>query len=255
MKNKNRLSLNPTAQPWVYEHAIATYALGEAATFCKELKYEIPSLMEVTEKAGQFIIDNQHENGGWSYMYAKTKGHTDSSVVGWQLQALKACSHTGIKYKGLDRSVRDGLKYLSSLQNNNGGFGYASPNAPTGGKTYFSLTGVGVLCHQMWDKKNVSAVRNGIKYIRENTKFNWSTHDSDLYAHYYESQAMMQAGGDDWKFYNELYRDQMLNNQNPDGGWIAPAYTGQGQSSDNAVYRNALCILMLEVYYRFSTAP
>jgi hypothetical protein len=250
LKNKGRLSNNPTVQPWVYEHGIATYALGEAATFCKELKIDVPYLMEVTEKAGQFIIDNQNKNGGWAYMFATEKGHTDSSVVGWQLQALKACSHTGIKYKGLDSSVKKGLEYLSELQNENGGFGYSTKNAPAGKKDYFSLTGVGVLCHQMWGKGNVSEARKGVKYIRENTKFNWSTEYSDLYGHYYESQAMMQAGGDDWKFYNELYRDQLLNNQNPDGSWKEPGFGGHGIAG-NAVYRNTLCILMLEVYYRF----
>ena len=30
-----------------------------------------------------------------------------------------------------------------------------------------------------------------------------------------------------------------------------PAFTGHGQTPGNEVYRNALCILMLEVYYRF----
>jgi hypothetical protein len=255
MKNDGKLASNFTSNGWVYEHGIATYALGEAATFCKELKVEIPGLMEVTEKAGQFIIDNQHPSGGWAYLFQTkdkpTNAHTDTSVVGWQLQALKACSHTNIKYKGINACISKGLKYLSEMQNQHGGFGYLSPNSPVGDANgYFTLTGVGTLCHQMWGKGNSSEVRNGVKYIRENTKFDWNTQNSDLYAHYYESQAMMQAGGDDWKFYNELFRDQLLNNQNEDGGWKAPAYIGHGQGG-NQIYCNALSILMLEVYYRF----
>ena len=71
-----------------------------------------------------------------------------------------------------------------------------------------------------------------MKYIKENTKFDWNTEDSDLYGHYYESQAMMQAGGDDWKFYNDLFRDQFLNNQNPDGSWKAPKFAGHGRSGE-----------------------
>lgn len=250
MKTEGKLASNFTANGWVYEHGIATYAMGEALTFCKELKLDIPGLVEVTEKAGQFIIDNQNKNGGWAYLFATDGGHTDTSVVGWQLQALKACSHTGIKYKGLSSSINKGLKYLSEMQNDNGGFGYSSPSRPSGNKDYFSLTGVGVLCHQMWGKGSSSEARNGVKYIKENTKFDWNTEDSDLYAHYYESQAMMQAGGDDWKFYNDLFRDQLLNNQNPDGSWKAPKFTGHGLGG-NEVYRNTLSILMLEVYYRF----
>lgn len=253
MKNDGKLSTNFTANGWVYEHAIATYALGEAATFCKELKVEIPGLMEVTEKAGQYIIDNQHKNGGWAYLYRSDdkpeKAHTDTSVVGWQIQALKACSHTNIKYKGLNSAISKGLKYLAEMQNANGGFGYSSSNSPVSGD-YFTLTGVGTLCYQMWGKGNAAEVRRGIKYIRENSKFDWNTEHSDLYQHYYESQAMMQAGGDDWKFYNDLFRDQLLNNQEPDGGWKSPKFGSHGLGG-NEIYRNTLCILMLEVYYRF----
>jgi hypothetical protein len=251
MKNNGRMSANFTANGWVYEHAIATYALGEAATFCSEGKIEIPNLMDITEKAGQFIIDNQNENGGWAYLFKtkKTDAHTDVSIVGWQIQALKACSHTRIKYKGLNSCINEGLKYLSKCQNENGGFGY-SGTTPSGGGKYFTLTGVGVLCHQMWGKAGTSEVRNGLKYIMENTKLDFGTENSDLYCHYYESQAMMQAGGEYWKFYNDLYRDQILNNQNADGSWKSPKFDGHGLGGD-VVYRNSLCILMLEVYYRF----
>jgi len=245
MKNDGKLASAFAGNGWVYEHGIATYALGEAFTFCKELQHEIPYLEEITEKAGQFIIDNQNKNGGWAYSFVTEGGHTDSSVVGWQLQALKACSHTGIKYRGLDSSVTKGLKYLTGLQADNGAFGYNS-KAPRP-----ALTGVGVLCFQMWGKEKSSEARKGVKYIKENFKFDWNTKDSDLYSHYYASQAMMQAGGSYWRFYNNLFRDQLLNNQNPDGSWKAPAFSGHGQSPGEDVYRNTLCILMLEVYYRF----
>jgi len=243
VKNNGMLSNNIKGQPAPYEHAIATYALGEAATFCKELDIKVPSLMEVTEKAGQYIIDNQHENGGWAYGYGTTgKAHTDTSVVGWQLQALKACSHTSIKYKGMKSAVDKGLKYLVTCQADSGSFGYTGPDGKVG------LTGVGVLCHQMWGEEKSKAARNGVKFIKENFKLDWNTPNSDLYSHYYASQAMMQAGGSYWKSYNDMFRDQLLNNQNSDGSWKAPVYKMHGASP---VYINTLCILMLEVYYRF----
>jgi hypothetical protein len=242
--NNGVLAPNITAQSAPYEHAIGTYALGEAATFCKDLN--IPSLMEVTQKAGQFIIDNQHPNGGWAYGYGTAENaHTDSSVVGWQLQALKACSHAKLKYDKMDKAVKKGLDYLSSLQNDNGGFGYNSKDPRIG------LTGVGVLCFQMWNKGKSSEARKGVRFIKDNMRLDWNSVESDLYAHYYISQAMMQAGGGNWRAYNDIFRDQLLNNQNPDGSWRAPQFVGHGQTVENDVYRNTLCILMLEVYYRF----
>ena len=242
VKNNGQVSANAISPHGCYEHAIATYALGEAATFCKDLKLDVPGLIETTEKAGQFIIDNQADDGGWAYAYAKSGGHTDTSVVGWQIQALKACSHTEIKYKGLKPCIDKGLTYLLGRQAASGMFGYTGP----GGKD--SLTGVGVLCLQMWDKGETPEAHRGVKYIKEFAKFDWNTPDSDLYSHYYMSQAMMQAGGANWTHYNNLFRDQLLNNQNPDGTWKTPV--GQMHSPEE-VYKNALCTLMLEVYYRF----
>ena len=56
-------------------------------------------------------------------------GHTDVSVVGWQIQALKACSHTNIKYKGMNSMHQQGLELSQRLQNENGGFGYVAQKA------------------------------------------------------------------------------------------------------------------------------
>lgn len=259
MKNDGKLGTNTGDNGWVYEHAIATYALGEATTFCKDLKINVPSLAEVTQKAGQFIIDNQNENGGWAYLYKTSPdgSHTDLSIVGWQLQALKACSHTGIRFDGLNSSVNRGLDYVAQRQNENGGYGYSGTTSEV---DYLTLTGVGMLCNQVWGKGGRAEVRRASRYVLENTKFDFNSEYCDLYGHYYESQAMMQRGGEDWKRYNALFRDQLLNNQNADGSWkqpgggqrpraIAARYTGN--SRDDQVYRNALCTLMLEVYYRF----
>jgi hypothetical protein len=250
-KNGGKMASNFTENSWCYEHAIATYALGEAATFCKELKIDVPSLMETTEKAGQFIIDNQNKNGGWAYLYSKEGGHTDVSVAGWQIQALKACSHTDIKFKRMEGCIGKGLEYLTTCQADNGGFGYEGKK-PSGENKYFTLTGVGMLCNQMWGKGARNEVRKAAKYVMDNTKFDYSGKDSDLYVHYYESQAMMQRGGEEWKMYNDLFRDQVLNNQDADGSWKQPgsggAFAGGGQGK---TYRTCLCTLMLEVYYRF----
>ncbi len=251
MKNNGKMASNFTENSWCYEHSIAAYALGEAATFCKEAKIEIPSLNEMTAQAGQFIIDNQNKNGGWAYMYVKVDGHTDVSVSGWQIQALKACSHTNLKFTGMQSCIGKALDYLTTCQADHGGFGYTG-QTPAGGRTYFTLTGVGMLCNQMWGRGNRNEVRKAAKYVMENSKFDYTSEDSDLYAHYYESQAMIYRGGEEWKTYNDMVRDQLLNNQDADGSWKEPGmggdFAGEGQGK---TYRTCLATLMLEVYYRF----
>ena len=74
---------------------------------------------------------------------------------------------------------------------------------------------------------------------------------------------MINRGGDDWEFYNNLFRDQLLKNQNDDGTWknvgggekvdaVGALY--QGGSPMATHYRTCLAALMLEVYYRFLPA-
>ncbi|MCX6867153.1 MAG: hypothetical protein NTV46_13220, partial [Verrucomicrobia bacterium] len=72
----------------------------------------------------------------------------------------------------------------------------------------------------------------------------------NLYAAYYESQAMMQCGGNDWKKYNGLSREQLVGSQLADGSWPVPPGAAH---INNTVFSTALCTLMLEVYYRFLT--
>ncbi len=258
MKNNGKLATDINEKHFPYEHAIATYALAEALTFCKEMKLVVPNLYEVTEKAGQLIIDNQHKKGGWAYSYnTGDDAFVDTSIAGFQIQALKSCSHTPIQFKGLMPTISKALDYINGNQDENGGYGYVGKKPLKETKGYHSLTGVGLLANQMWGKGGRSEVRKGADYILKNSKFTYDDEFADLYAHYYESQAMMQMGGEHWQKYNELFRDQVLKGQNPDGSWRVP---GGGKDNiravspsftHNAVYRAALCTLMLEVYYRF----
>ena len=91
--------------------------------------------------------------------------------------------------------------------------------------------------------------RKACKIVSKNIKCDWKDKATDLYGHYYASQAMINHGGTSWKNYNALFRDEVLKNQNADGSFKAPVNAGHG--GKNAVMRTAFCTLMLEVYYRF----
>ena len=225
------------------------------------MKLVVPNLAEVVEKAGQFIIDNQHKNGGWAYNYDDSdKAHTDTSITGWHVQALKALSHTPIELKGMKSTVNKALRYINDCQDKSGGYGYESTKSLN--NDYHTLTGVGMLANQMWGQGGRSEVRKATKYILENSKFTYFDVYCDLYNHYYESQAMMQVGGEAWEKYNAMFRDELLKGQDTDGSWQTPGPKGGGKSNkiravgantfvEDKIYRTTLCILMLEVYYRF----
>ena len=260
MTNNGKLSTNPADKHWPYEHGIATYALGEASTFCKQGNIPVPNLFEVTTKAAQFIVDNQHKRtGGWEYHYSVDAPRGgDLSVAAWQIQALKACSHAELDIKGLRSAMLKSASYVDSMRCRDGGFAYARANEEPHAAGYRTMTGGGVLCLQMLDKGSLSSARAGAKYIEENGKFDYDTIYCDLYATYYEAQAMINRGGAQWKVYNERFRDELLQNQNEDGSWKAPN-NGDGNGvravgaefMSNTHYRTCLCTLTLEVYYRF----
>jgi hypothetical protein len=244
MKTDGRLSnKDATNIQWVYDHGIATYALAESYTFCNQLKIVIPNLDTVTKKAGDMIMQGQSTDGGWLYKF-DSAGGGDNSVGFWQIQALKACKHTALwPTTKFSKTIREALGWLEKVQGKDGAIGYRNnPEISPG------LTGGGVLAFQMWDKGSSSAARKGIKYISENSKFEWGQEISNLYYHYYHAQAMINHGGTEWKDYNDSFRDALVKAQSPDGSWNQ---AGIHHGPINVHMSTCLAALMLEVYYRF----
>ena len=248
MKDNGLLRDGSKGHGWVYEHGIATYALAEAYTFCSKLGINIPNLDTVTKQAGDAIAEGQARSGGWVYNFDTGSNDGDNSVGFWQIQALKACKHTGLwEEKYFDRVIDNALDYLEDVQGSNGAIGYRGQATRSP-----ELTGGGVLAYQMWGKSSHSVVRNGIKYIRKNTEFDWNEESSNLYYQYYNAQAMINRGGDDWDDYNELFRDKLLAAQNEDGSWSRKQKLHHGAT--NTHMATCLATFMFEVYYRFLPA-
>ena len=58
-----------------YDHAVATYALCAAYTFCKQMDiHSIANLDKAVIKAVDKILDNQNGDGGWAYNYNTKAG-------------------------------------------------------------------------------------------------------------------------------------------------------------------------------------
>ncbi|MGC6466129.1 MAG: hypothetical protein ACON5N_11120 [Akkermansiaceae bacterium] len=259
MSNNGRMAADFKNNHWCYEHAIATYALAEAFTLTRAFGEHIAGLEDAVLSSGQFLINSQHESGGWDYGYAEDSSRGgDLSIVGWHLQALKACMLTGLEFKNLNRAAKEGLKYVESCQLASGAMGYTGPNLG-GGRDGTSLAAVGALVNQMW-KGNTRVATKACRFIDKTMKFDWHTGDSDLYGHYYAAQAMMNFGGEAWDRYNERLLQQVLPNQAEDGSFLpvakggavnAPVATFAEDNPFATHYRTCLATLMLEVYYRY----
>ncbi len=231
--------------PPVYSHAIATYALGEAASMTKDEK-----ITPVVAKAIDYILQGQGSDGGWMYGYNKATP-SDSSVTGWQIQALKAAKIAGIGGDGVHAAMEKGVKSIEAYFNpKNGSFGYRKI-----GDRDYSLTGVGVLCKLFTNPKPDKMIRDAIKNI-ESREVKYDSAEADLYAWYYNTQACFQSQGGVWERWNRRFQDEIVKSQSPDGSWPPTGNAKMhGQMNevnpDANVYRTALCTLMLEVYYRY----
>lgn len=240
---------------WVYQHSIATYALCEALTFCKELKFDFPGLQETCDQAVNLIVEGQHPNGFWDYGYKKDNRGGDLSVTGWHLQALKAAYHADVHKDRVKKAAEKSLERVKAVQHDSGTFGYTGPQ-----NLGQRLVGVGVLCLQMWGEENSREARAGLRWMRKNMDPVYTAKNSNLYAWYYTTLALFQRGSSYWSKWNRKWRDEMLANQLPDGSWKPEgavagggggAITTNGAKADADIYRVCLNTLSLEAYYRF----
>ncbi len=238
----------------VYEHGIATYALGEMYALARLGSKTLPGMREAFESGVKLIIKNQLPTGGWSYKtlggnYSRS-GASDPSVTGWHYQALKAAKLSGLNIAGLTQSIDKAMKYLASIQTKDGGFG--EPNREAMVYTQWTMTGVAVLGLQTLGHGEQQQIKRGIRFAYDyyqKEKPEWK--NANLYAWYYVAQMFFQNGGVEWKFWNENALPAILEHQEKDGRWVSPTDNLGANYGGNDIYSTALCTLMLEVYYRY----
>lgn len=247
-KNQGNLNITDNKIGISYAHGIGTYALAEAYVMTKEER-----IIPVLKQAVARIVKGQNQGGGWDYEYKTTGGRSDISVMGWQIQALKATHLTEIKLPGVDEALNKAMPMVKKLQGSNGGFSYTTKKTDI----RYSLTGVGVLSLQFW-KPDSNSIREGVNFILAGPAVDYKAKTADIYAWYYNTQACFQKQGSEWPKWNRMWQPQIVGAQSPDGSWPPHGGKEHGQmnetTKDGNVYRTTLCILMLEVFYRYSLA-
>ena len=258
-KNDGRLNMAKAFDmPGVYAHAIAANALCEYCTMIKDER-----VAELCRKAIGYIVAGQGPDGGWMYSYDKTEG--DTSVSGWQIQALRAAHLSGLNIDGVDAALDKAMLNLKRVQAKDGSFGYRTA---TGGN--YSLTGAGVFCICWWSAEKSKdwwaagknkAVQDGLQFLfkpqtDQEHPVDYHFERADLYAWYYNTHACFMVGGAAWQKWNPRIQDQLVKNQKPDGSWLPIAGKSPGgelqrdEEGAGPCYRTCLCTLMLEVFYR-----
>ena len=226
-----------------YSHPMRTQALCEAYLLTKDQK-----LLKYVGPAVQSIIDGQNENGGWAYQYGKgKKAHTDLSVTGWNVQAVKMASYLDLPFIGIDECIQKARAFAQKCQDPAGRFAYKM-----GGEGKTSLTGAGAYCLALTGSKNSKGAFKAMNYII----FNQPTKLSELdnYAFYYNSLAFEAAplleGGSEyaskWKVSLPAF---LLKAQNDAGFWQQGKHF---HGDDGNLLRTLLMLLSLQSEYRYT---
>ena len=196
----------------MYAHGQAAIALCEAYALTQDKQLADPA-----QRAIDYIVRAQHRRGGWRYEPGQAG---DTSVVGWQLMALR---HAQMAYlKVPTDSFTKAAKFLDSVQTQPsiGLYTYMP-----GGGTTPAMTAEGLLCRQYsgW-KRNDSAMTGGIRWL---LKQNPPRADNvNMYYWYYATQVMHHVGGSPWQEWNgQLARPAGLDARarRPRGRQLEPA--------------------------------
>lgn len=238
----------------MYAQAIATIPLCEAYGMTKDKGF----LLAPAQMAINYIQAAQGSDGSWGYQ-AKTTG--DTSIVGWQIQALKAAQLS----KDIvvdDKVVKAAVAFLEKVGGGSRKSTYGYTTGP--GSPGTALTAVGLLCRYYtgWGPNNAGMIDGVEGLARRGPQFG-NKALGDMYYYYYATQVVHFYGDDKWKDWNEGpllngkrtggMRDWLVNMQvvkeGPNYGSWEPDPGHMGRHTGR-LGTTAMCLLTLEVYYR-----
>jgi hypothetical protein len=225
----------------MYAHGIATIALCEAYGMTKDV-----ALVEAAQSGINFLTYAQNqETGGWHYA---PKGRGDTSIVGWQMMALKSAAMAGL---AVDLNVvRKANFFLDQMAWDQGtAYHYDFRKAAESAGYNASCTACALLCRMY---SGVPKDNPALQAII--AKFDKAgPNNNATYYNYYATQVMKQYGGKEWERWNERMRDKLLGQQSTSGKTAGSWYWDDGFSSAEGGrhYITCMATMILEVYYRY----
>ncbi len=255
-----------------YSHAIATYALAECYAITEDEELRAP-----LERAVAHVLKNQDRrsdsrlHGGWGYYYPDGRVWNNDrwprvSVTAWQVMALESARIGGLSVP--DETFTAAREFIANAwDEERGAIRYCHdpgrlssyypilPASTPAGLFALSLMGVDL---------NDESVSGPVAFVLERTPRSYRhTSDDDfifraqgnLYFWYYGTLAMFRAGGSKWNRWNARMKDVLLDGQEADGSWepISVYADYAGDDRRDRSYTTAMCVLTLEVYYRYFT--
>jgi len=223
----------------LYSQGIATIALSEAYGMTRDQRLQLH-----VQRAVDFIAQARNrEIGGWRYDPGQVG---DTSVLGWQVMALKSAKMAGL---GVPADALEAARHwlrLVTTPSHPGRYAYQPGRPATPAMTAEAMFIQLLLGLHPEDP----AIRASADYLAENSP-DWEQ-GLNTYYWYYATLALYQQQAEHWPAWNRRLTEQLLAHQRKDGG-AAGSWDPEGEwaSTGGRVYQTALCTLMVEVYYRY----
>jgi hypothetical protein len=226
----------------MYGHGVATFALGEAAAITRD-----PALLKPLARAVSAIKDSQQTGGGWHYTVGPSGGQTEFTLSVWQMMGLKAAHMAGVDVP--ETVVERAKSFVRSSTSPNGGVYYSRGSNVTQG-----ATAAGLFARCMFGLTEGGALERGLGYLERHPQMDPAVGRNQsfeyLYYWYYRTLVCFQTQGRRWREWNAKMRPFLVSTQRTKGhaagSWAAIDY-----NDASLVYGTALCVLMLETYYRY----
>lgn len=198
----------------MYGHGFATLFLAEVYGMSPQ-----PRLREKLKLAVNLILTSQNKEGGWRYFPVRREA--DVSVTVCQMMALRAARNAGL---AVPKSTVDAcVEYVRRCQNPDGGFSYnLSPGGAPGTPSLMPRSAAGLVALYSAGIYEGREIERGLRFLQEQSPRGDAFRQEAFYYYgqYYAAQAMWHAGGNYWRRWYPMVRDELLARQNANGKWI-----------------------------------
>tara|TARA_R110002094_G_scaffold153245_5_gene140781 strand:+ start:419 stop:1891 length:1473 start_codon:yes stop_codon:yes gene_type:complete len=257
-QHANGLFGSNASHDFIYDHAIATYAMCEAYGLSN-----MAMLKQAAQKGINYIESHRNPYSVWRYQ--PRDNDNDISVTSWCVMALESAKF--FKLEVNKNALMLAATYLDQVSTPDGRHGYTkagekSSRMPGDHAVKFpiekceALTAAGLFCRFfMGQDPNQKPIMKAAADLLIAKPPTWDTKAGsiDHYYWYYGTYAMFQMGGSHWKKWSKHINQALVPNQqtegNAAGSWDPAGVWGE---QGGRVYSTALSILTLEAYYRYS---
>ncbi|MFK7743015.1 MAG: hypothetical protein AB8H80_22065 [Planctomycetota bacterium] len=253
-----------------YGHGITTYALAECYGLTKD-----KALVRPLEDALAWILANQgprrdaRNRGGWGYFSPgldREDSYARVSVSSWMIMALESARLSGVELP--KDSLPLARQYLElSYDRPNGWFRYNHKprRLRSGWPTLPASTPAAAFCLMLLGMgKDDSRIEAAVDYTVERRPRRYRRYgdnafvlegQGNVYFWYYGSLCCFLKGGEAWERWNARLSTVLPAAQAEDGSFppIDVYAEEAGDTRQDRSYTTAMCVLSLEVYYRYFT--